>query len=323
MSHQDKTICIFGGSGFLGRHITQDLARAGYRIKIATRIPESAYELKTYGSIGQIVPFQCNYNDAQSIQNAVVGCYGVINLIGILFEKGKNKFAKAHVDIPQIIAQACVDANVQKFIHVSALAVERGEDSEKSKYARSKFKGEAAIKKIYKEVTILRPSVVFGAGDNFFNMFARLATLLPALPLIGGGHTKFQPVYVGDVAEAIANIMNDKTGELSGKIYELGGPQVVTFKQIYEIMLNITNRKNRLVSVPWAVAKMQGFVFGLMPKPLLTLDQVKSLKTDNVLSEKSLTLKNLNVTPTAMQSILPSYLACYKRGGRFGNKKSA
>lgn len=323
MSHQDKTICIFGGSGFLGRYITQDLARAGYRIKIATRVPESAYALKTYGNVGQIVPFQCNYNDPKSIQNAVTGCYGVINLIGILYEKGKSKFLRAHVDIPQMIAQACHDAKVEKFIHVSALAVERGTDKEKSKYARSKFKGEEAVKKAFKDVTILRPSVVFGAGDNFFNMFARLATILPALPLIGGGNTKFQPVYVGDIAQAIANIMNDQTQSLSGKIYELGGPQIVTFKQIYEMMLATTNRNNALISVPWMVAKIQGLVFGMMPKPLLTLDQVKSLKTDNILSEKSLRLENLGVTPTAMQTILPTYLACYKRGGRFANKKSA
>lgn len=313
MTAQDKIICIFGGSGFLGKHITQDLARAGYRVKIATRIPESAYELKTYGNVGQVVPFKCNYNDPASIQAAVHGCYGVINLVGILFEKGKSKFKRAHADIPQMIAEACADAEVEKFIHASALGI----DKSKSKYAKSKLEGEEVLHKVTPTVTILRPSVVFGAGDNFINMFAKLAVMLPALPLIGGGKTKFQPVFVGDIAQATLNIMNEESEKFEGGTYELGGPDVVSFKEIYEMILRETNRDRALVSIPWGIAKIQGFVFGLLPKPLLTLDQVSSLRTDNVLSKGAATLRDLGVEPTAMQSVVPKYLACYRRGGPF------
>lgn len=312
-------ICIFGGTGFLGKYITQDLARAGYRIKIATRIPESAYELRPYGDVGQIVPVLCDYKDEQSIQEAVKGCDGVINLIGILYQKGKNNFERAHVEIPSKIAQACADLGVKKFIHVSALGVDKAE----SKYAASKLKGEEAIKDYFPDVTILRPSVVFGPEDNFFNMFAKLSTFLPALPLIGGGETKFQPVYVGDIAEGILNIVKEKSDKFKGQIYELGGPEIVSFKEIYEILLHETRRDRALISVPWAVAKLQGFAFGLLPKPLLTVDQVRSLKTDNVIQEGAQILEDLDVEPTAMRTILPKYLACYRRGGRFADKKAS
>lgn len=315
----DKIICIFGGSGFLGKNITQDLARKGYRIKIATRIPESAYELKSYGTIGQITPVACNYNEEASIQNAVKGCYAVINLVGILYEKGKSKFKKAHIEVPETIAKCCASENVHRFIHISALGIENSS----SKYAKSKLQGEEAIKAHFPDVTILRPSVVFGPGDSFFNMFAKLSVFLPALPLIGGGKTKFQPVYVGDIAEAVTNIIEDKNGDFSGKTYHLGGPEVVSFKEIYEILFAETRRSCALVSIPWPLAKIQGAFMGLLPKPPLTLDQVKSLKFDNIVKGNVLTLEDLGVNPTAMKTILPRYLACYKKGGRFSDKKAA
>lgn len=330
MQTQNKIICIFGGTGFLGRHITQELARAGYRLKIATRIPESAYDLKPYGDIGQITPFQCNYHDPASIDDAVKGCYAVINLIGVLYEKGKNSFTHAHHHIPESIARVCAVEGVKKFIHVSAMGVENAKNAEKagntkniSKYLMSKLAGEKAIQEHYKGVTILRPSVVFGAGDSFFNMFAKLSCVLPFLPLIGGGKTKFQPVYVGDIADSILNIMQEKSDKFEGKIYELGGPEVVSFREIYEITLSHTNRRTKLVSLPWGIAKIQGAVFGLMPKPFLTLDQVKSLRFDNVMTAGAQGLADLGVEPTAMGTILPEYLICYRRGGRFANKKTA
>lgn len=316
---QDKIICIFGGAGFLGRYITQELARAGYRIKIATRIPESAFELKTYGNVGQITPFQCHYSDPKSIESAVSRCYGVVNLVGILFEKGKNNFTRAHIDVPTMISQACQKEGVKKFVHVSALGIERS----KSKYAKSKLAGEKSIQKECPNVTILRPSVVFGPGDSFFNLFAKLSTLLPALPLIGGGKTKFQPVYVGDIADAVQIIISDKTEKFQAKTYELAGPEVVSFKEIYEMLLKEVNRDRSLISIPWGIAKVQGFFLGLMPKPLLTVDQVRSLKTDTVMSKEALSLSDLGVEPTAMMTIIPKYLSCYKKGGRFGNKKTA
>lgn len=314
-----QIICIFGGTGFLGQSITRELAKTGARIKIVTRFPESAYELKPCGDVGQIVAVTCDYKSDESIESAMKGCDVVINLVGILYEKGKNKFKKAHIELPTKIATICAAQKIDKFIHVSALGVEKS----KSKYAKSKLAGENNIKENFPSVTILRPSVVFGPEDNFFNMFAKLATILPALPLIGNGLTKFQPVYVGDIADGIKNISMEKTDKFKGKIYELGGPEVVTLKEIYEILLDQINRQKTFVNLPWVVAKIQGVFMGFLPKPLLTLDQVRSLKTDNIVGSDALKLTDLRVTPTAMESILPQYLRCYKRGGRFGEKKAA
>ncbi len=319
MTQKDKVICIFGGSGFVGQHVCQDLARAGYRIKIATRIPESAYALKTYGNVGQIAAVQCDYKDKASIEAAVDGCYGVINLVGALFQKRKNTFKRIHQEVPNIIAQACKDKQVTKLIHVSALGIQKS----KSKYAKSKLAGEKAVLEAYPEATILRPSVVFGPGDGFFNMFAKLATFLPALPLIGGGNTKFQPVYVGDIAQAVDNIMAEKTDMYEKHIYQLAGPEIVTFKEIYKILLTQINRECTLIPVPWTIAKIQGAVLSFMPKPLLTCDQVKSLQTDSVMDEGALGLKDLNVETTAMSIVLPRYLSNFKKGGPFVNKKEA
>ena len=316
MNSKDKVICIFGGSGFLGNSIVQELARAGFRVKIATRYPESAYELKTYGDVGQIVPFYCNYRDEDSLKSAVAGSYAVINLVGVLFEKGKNKFTRVHRDLPEAIAKACTEQNIPKVVHLSALGIE----TSKSKYAQSKLAGEGAVLEAFPAATILRPSVVFGAGDNFFNMFAKMASFLPALPLIGGGKTKFQPVYVGDIADAVMNIVTDKAENTQGSVFQLAGPEVVSFKEIYQILLSEINRNCALVSVPWVVAKIQGTILGLLPKPLLTRDQVKSLQSDNVMDEDAVGLKELGVEPTAMRIILPRYLSNFKRGGRFGEK---
>lgn len=321
MAMSPKTACIFGGTGFLGRHIVQDLARLGYRLKIVTRIPESAYFLKPYGDVGQIVPFQSSY-DEEGIQKAIEGCDVVINLVGILFEKGKFKFQRVHTELPEVIAKACADKKIARFIHVSALGVDKAE----SKYAKSKLAGEEAVLKAYPNVTILRPSIVFGPDDGFFNMFAKMSIIAPALPLIGGGTTKFQPVFVGDIAESICNILQGKLpkGEKpEGQIYELGGPDVETFKQLLERLGEETGRKRALVSIPLPIAKVQAAFLSLAPKPLLTIDQVRSLKTDNVLSEGAKTLFDLGVEPTSMDTILPTYLACYRRGGPFGDKKSA
>jgi len=317
----EKIVCIFGGTGFLGRHITQDLARLGYRIKIATRIPESAYFLKPYGDVGQIVPVQCGYSD-DDIAGVIKGCDLVINLVGILFEKGKSRFHKVHTALPETIAKACAAQSVAQFIHVSALGV----DKSQSKYGASKLAGEKAVLDAFPKATILRPSIVFGPDDSFFNMFAQLSTFLPALPLIGGGKTKFQPVYVGDIAQSIANIAENKMAKgvkAQGQIFELGGPDVESFKELFERLLDETGRKRALVTLPYPIAKVQAFFMGLAPKPMLTVDQVKSLKTDNVVSEGALTLKDLGVEASTMDSILPSYLAAYKRGGPFGDKKSA
>lgn len=319
MTQNNKIICIFGGSGFIGQNIVQELARAGYRLKIATRIPECAYQLKTYGNVGQITPFYCDYKNKDSIESVIQGSDIVINLVGILFEKRKNRFMRVHNDLPKTIAEICANKKIEKFIHVSALGV----DKAKSKYAKSKLAGEKSARAAFPSTIILRPSVVFGAGDSFFNMFAKMALYFPALPLIGGGHTKFQPVFVGDIANAVANIVNNNAHEMAGKTYQLAGPEVVSFKEIYAILFQEINRKKILINLPWIVAKIEGSFLSLLPKPPLTRDQVNTLKTDNIKDDGALGLEDLGVTPTAMAVILPQYLSNYKKGGPFANKKAA
>ena len=324
MTEFTKTACIFGGSGFIGTQIVRELARQGYRIKVASRVPERAYDLRPCGSVGQIVPFACDYKEDDSLKNSVRGCDLVVNTIGILFEKGKRAtFENIHTKLPARIAQACSDEKVSRFVHISALGVDTGS----SNYAKSKLAGEEALLKIFPKATILRPSVVFGPGDNFFNMFAKLSVVAPALPLIGGGKTKFQPVYVGDVADSVvAAATNAAIGDNSpqGKIYELGGPDVLSFKEIYEELFRQTGRRRALVNLPWGIASAQGAVMNaLMPTPLLTADQVESLKTDNVVGQNALTLQDLGVMPTSMSTILPTYLARFKPGGRFHGKTNA
>jgi len=309
--------CIFGGTGFIGRQIVRALARQGYTVKVATRVPERAYFLRTSGNVGQVVPFACDYKDEASIRAAVKGCEVVINCVGILFEKGKSGFTRIHTELPRMIAKACTSEKVGRFIHLSAL----GCDESHSKYGKSKRNGEMAALENFAGTTILRPGIVFGVEDNFFNMFAQMAELLPALPLIGGGATKFQPVYVGDVADSV--IAAIAKGESAGKIYELGGPDVLTFRQIFEKLFAQTGRKRMLVSLPWGIAKIQGSVMGLLPKPMLTSDQVESLKTDSVVMNGAPSLIDLGIAPTSMDVILPTYLARFKPGGRFGDKKRA
>lgn len=312
-----KKACVFGGSGFVGRQVVRELAALGYIVKVASRVPERAYFLKTAGNVGQIVPFACNYADEASLAHAVAGCDVVVNCIGILAEKGKCGFDKIHRDLPAALGRACAAENVSRFIHISALGCDRAT----SKYGKSKIAGEVALLQAFPAATVLRPSIIFGADDGLFNRFARLSVISPALPLIGGGTTKFQPVYVGDVADAvIAAISND---EAQGKIYELGGPRVLTFRQIFEEMFAQTRRPRVLVSLPWGLAKFQGAVLGLLPYPPLTADQVESLKTDAIVAQGALSFADLGLVPSGMEAILPSYLARYRPGGRFGDKKRA
>lgn len=316
MTLQKKTAVIFGATGFIGRQITRELAELGVRIKVATRIPERAYFLRPFGDVGQIVPIACDYSQ-ESISDIIKGCDYVVNTIGILFEKKKNSFQKAHVEIPKRIATASKEQNVERFVHISALACERGT----SKYAHTKLAGEQEILQIFPEATILRPSVVFGEDDSFFNMFAEMSSYLPFLPLIGGGKTKFEPVYVGDVADAAIYALQNNNAK--GHIYELCGPDRVSFKEIYEILMEETKRKRALVPLPIPFAKFQAFFMQVLPKPPLTPDQVESLKTDNVKNDDALTLEDMNINPTAMKLILPEYLERYRPGGRFAYQKTA
>ncbi len=314
MVQNQKIATVFGGTGFVGRQIVRALAAKGYGVKVATRIPERAFFLKTAGNVGQIVPVVCRYSDEQSIQAAVRGSDVVVNCVGILYERGKRQtFHQAHINVPEMIAAACAQEKVKNFVHISALGV----DKNQSKYAKSKEEGERRIWAKFPKASILRPSVIFGEDDQFFNMFAEMARYVPALPLIGGGHTKFQPVYVGDVAEAAMKAV--ETPAAQGQVFELGGPEVLSFKEIYVKMFAYTNNPRALVSIPFGIAKIEASFLSLLPKPPLTPDQVLSLKTDSVVSPEQYSLGSLGLTPTGMESILPTYLRSYRKGGKFAS----
>lgn len=312
-----KQACIFGGTGFIGRQIVRDLAREGYVIKVASRAPERAYFLRPCGNVGQVVPVACDYSDEASLRAAIKGCDVVVNCVGILYEKGKNSFTRIHTELPRTISRICAAEKVPRLIHISAL----GCDQAHSKYAKSKRNGEMAVFENFARATVLRPSVVFGVEDGFFNMFAKLSVVLPALPLIGGGKTRLQPVYVGDVADAVIAAIRDEG--TAGQTFELGGPEILSFREIYGRLFRETGRKKMLVSLPWGIASLQGKMMGMLPNPLLTADQVETLKTDNVVTGNLPAFADLGVTPTGMDAILPTYLNRYRPGGRFGDKKRA
>lgn len=316
MATKEKTAVIFGGTGFIGKILVRALAKADYRVVVATRSPSSAYDLKPCGRVGQIVPMACNYADAQAVADVIPEqAELVVNLIGILFEKKSGDFARVHVDAPEMIAKACKDKKVKRFVHISALGI----DDNKSDYAATKRAGEEAVKTHFPDVTFLRPSVVFGPDDDFFNKFAGLSIIMPFLPLIGGGHTKFQPVYVGDVVDTIIKAATDK--DLKGETIECVGPETVDFKGIYHKLFEHTGRKRPLLPLPWAAAYTQATFLGLLPNPLLTRDQVTSLKSDNVATGKRKTMTDIGIAPTAMDTILPQYLCKYREGGMFGPPK--
>lgn len=318
MAMDKKVATVFGGTGFVGRQVVRELARAGYIVKVATRVPERAYFLKPAGHVGQIVPFACNYDGADSIASAVRGSQVVVNCIGILYQRGKSTtFNRAHVEIPARIASACQKEGVESLVHISALGIE----TSKAKYAQSKLAGEKAVFSNFPGATILRPSIIFGEDDSFFNKFAEMARYLPVLPLIGGGKTKFQPVYVGDVADAVMAAI--KTEKAHGRIFELGGPEIVSFREIYERLFEHTGRHRGLVKIPFFVAKIDAFFLGLLPVPPLTQDQVEMLKADSIVAPDALGLKDLGIEPRSMNLILPRYLAAYRPGGRFADIKQA
>lgn len=321
----NKVACVFGGTGFIGTQIVRELAKQGYRVKVATRVPERAFFLRPCGVVGQVVPCACDYS-ADSLSDCIEGCDVVINAVGILFEKGKSKFRKLHEDLPRAIAQSCAEHHVKRFIHLSALGIENSH----SRYAQSKLEGEKALQEVFPEATILRPSVVFGPGDSFFNMFASLAQIMPALPLIGGGKTRFQPVYVGDVADAVMAVIAAPAldnVDLRGQIILLGGPEILSLKDIYRRLFQEIKTTRILLSLPFSIAKIQAAFLGLLPKPPLTIDQVESLKSDSVVDiergDGRLDLSDLGIEPTGMSAILPTYLARFQPGGRFADKKAA
>jgi uncharacterized protein YbjT (DUF2867 family) len=312
-----KVATIFGGSGFIGRYIVERLAKRGWIMRIAVRRPDQALFLKPLGDIAQIVPMAANIRHERSVAAAVHGVDAVINLVGLLHESGRQRFNAVHVEGVRRLARAAAGAGVRQFLHVSAL----GADAQSpAVYARTKAAGEATLREHFPAAAILRPSVVFGPEDDFFNRFAAMARFSPALPLIGGGRMRFQPIYVGDVADAAAAVLADP--EFAGKTFELGGPRIYTFRELMEMLLANIGRRRLLVPVPFPVAQIQAAILGLLPNPPLTLDQLRLLKTDNVLSGKLPGLAELGLQATGPEAILPGYLDRYRYGGHMAKAEA-
>lgn len=316
-----KVVTVFGGSGFVGRHVVRALAQRGYRVRVAVRRPDLAFHLQPLGDIGQITAIQANLRHRWSVERAIEGADAVINLVGILFESGRQSFPAVQEFGASAVAEVCAAADVP-LVHMSAIGADAHGDAD---YARSKAKGEASVlNTLGDKAVVMRPSIIFGPEDAFFNKFADLARFLPALPLIGGGETKFQPVYVGDVAEAFARAVDGTVP--GGRIYELGGREVLTFRECIEEILKITERKRLLVNIPWWAARLQGRILGILPNPLLTVDQVELLKTDNVVSQDAAnedrTLAGIGIRPTTIDAILPTYLWRYRETGQYRNPAS-
>ncbi len=311
----DKLITVYGGSGFLGRHVIRALCKRGYRIRVAVRRPELTGHLQPLGRVGQIHAVQANLRYPGSVEAAARGANVVINLVGILFERGRQRFDAVQAAGAELVALAA-SAYGARLVHVSAIGAD---ENSASAYARSKGMGEKLVFAAKPSATVVRPSIVFGPEDDFFNRFASLARFVPALPLIGGGHTRFQPVYVGDVAAAVVEAVEGRAKD--GAIYELGGPEVKTFKDVLQYVLQVTGRNRLLLPLPFALAEVQAWFLQLLPKPLLTVDQVELLKTDNVVSDaakrEGRTLEALGIAPTAIEAIAPTYLWRFRKTGQF------
>jgi NADH dehydrogenase len=306
-------VTVFGGTGFIGRYAVRALAQAGWRVRVAIRRPTSAPELRVMGDVGQIELMQANVRVPASVDMALEGAVAAVNLVGVMYEHGMQKFEALQAVAPRTIAEAAVRAGVGRLVHISAIGAD---PASASKYARTKAEGEAGVRAAFPSATILRPSVVFGPEDDFFNRFAGMATLGP-VPLIGGGHTKFQPVYAGDVGAAIVAALSRP--EAAGATYELGGPGVYTFRELMEITLKEAQRSSPLLPLPFGFAKLVGLAgdaVSFLPfQPPVTSDQVELLKRDNVATGPG--LAELGVTPTALEAIVPTYLWKYRKGGQF------
>lgn len=305
---QQKIVTIVGGTGFVGRYVVQLLARTGYTLRIITRNPDTALHLKTAGDIGQIVLMHGNLAKPETLTGKLAHSFAVINLVGILFESGEQRFTQLHAKGAEKLAQMAKAEHVTRFIHSSALGIEQAAGSH---YARSKLLGEKAVLAAFPEASILRPSIIFGPEDHFFNRFAAMASFLPLLPLIGGGQTRFQPVYVGNVASAILACL--ERHETQGQTYELGGPRIYTLRKLLEYILRITMRRRMLLPMPFGLAAGIGRIGECLPRPPLTRDQVLLLKHDSIVSAGAKNLVDLGITPSAVETIVPEYLARFHK----------
>ena len=314
---EPKLVTIFGGSGFVGTQIVEGLAKRGHRIRVAVRRPDLAGHTRMFGSVGQTVPIQANLRNAASVRRAVAGADIVINLVAVGYNSGAQTFEAVNTQGAANVAEAARAAGVSTLVHMSALGVDVA--AEVSDYAASKLAGEAAVTRAFPNAIIIRPSILFGQGDGFFNLMGALSRLFPVLPLIGG-ETRFQPVYVGDVAEAVVLAAEGKVK--AGRIYELGGPQVETHRELIARVQRETARNRPLLPVPAGIAKLMALPFAILPfPPLLTSDQVDLLGVDNVVSEAAIRDKRsfaaFGITPASMDTILPDYMFRYRKYGQF------
>ena len=320
-SNSETLVTVFGGSGFLGRNVVRALCKRDYRVRVAVRRPELAGHLQPLGKVGQIHAVQANLRYPASVEAAMRDCQIAINLVGILTESGAQTFDAVQAVGAEAVAKAASAAGA-RMVHVSAIGAD---ENSASRYARAKAAGEKAVLAAVPSATILRPSVLFGSDDQFTNRFAALARMSPALPLVGGGVTKMQPAYVGDVATAVAEAVDGNTK--AGAIYELGGPEVLTMREIMEIILSITERERMLIPLPFGLAKLQALLLQFAPGALkLTPDQVELLRADNVVSEPAkaggLTLEGLGITPDSLEAIAPQYLWRFRATGQFQKKRA-
>jgi NADH dehydrogenase len=316
-------VTIIGGSGFVGRYVAQRFAREGWRVRVAVRRPNEALFVKPYGSVGQVEPLPCNIRDDASLQAVIAGATAVVNCVGILSEDGRNTFADTQEHGAGRVARLATAAGVSRLVQISAIGADAASDSV---YAATKGAGEIAVRDSFPDATILRPSIIFGAEDQFFNRFAAMARLGPVLPVVGG-ETRFQPVYVGDVAQAAFRAVDDgRTGT-----FELGGPDVATFRALMQKMLAVIQRRRLIVNVPFPVASAMGFgldmvqaiSLGLIHNGMITRDQVRNLRRDNVVSSDARTLADLGIAATDMDAVLPEYLWRYRPSGQFAAIKDS
>jgi len=319
-----KLVTIFGGSGFVGRYVAQRMAKQGWRVRVAVRRPNEALFVRQYGAVGQVEPVLCNIRDDATVIKVIIGANAVVNCVGILSESGKNTFKNVQALGAERVAKISSENGVANFVQISAIG---SNEASLSNYARTKALGEASVLKYFPDATILRPSIIFGPEDQFFNRFAQMATLSPFLPLVGA-HTKFQPVHVGDVAFAVEKALSDRS--VSG-IYELGGPNIETFSELMKRMLGVIQRRRLMLKVPFFVAGIMGqsldllkaITFGLFPNNILTQDQVKNLQIDNIVSTDANDFSDLEIRPTAMETVLPEYLWRYRVSGQYASIKDS
>jgi NADH dehydrogenase len=308
---------VLGGSGFIGRYIVKRLAARGDVVPVGCRNAEEAKFLRPMGAVGQVEPLNVAIDDEALLPTFLAGSSALVNCVGILAERGSQTFERAHHTGPALLARIARETAVERFVHFSAIGADQRSPSA---YARTKAAGEAAVRDAFPTVTILRPSVVFGPEDQFFNRFATLAMFLPVLPLIGGGETRFQPVYVGDVADAVIKCLEDPA--TAGRTYELGGPKIYSLREIFELLLHEIRRRRWLIKLPFPMADLQAKLMSILPNPPLTPDQVELLKRDNVVSPGALTLSSLGIAPTAIEAILPTYLDRFRSGGWYRGQAS-